>query len=64
MTVGESETMMIAMTITSKCFCTNGIPPRNQPAPTDSEIHAALPSAENATKRIHFICPTPAMNGA
>ena len=61
---GATETATMPNTMTSKCSCTMGMPPKKYPTSTNKLTHAMPPMQLNSVNLPKFIWPVPAMNGA
>ena len=64
MNAGATDTATMPSTITSKCSCTNGIPPKKYPTSTNRLTQEMPPTALKNVNFPKFMCPVPAMNGA
>ena len=63
-TAGTSEMTTMPTITSSKCFCTNGTPPKKYPSNENSDTQTTAPSTLNSVKRLKLISPMPAQNGA
>ena len=64
MMAGATDTATMPSTMTSKCSCTIGMPPKKYPTSTNKLTHDTPPMTLNSVNFAKFMWPVPAMNGA